>query len=159
MRPGERVACDLLPAFHTFQQKRMPRPLRQTQIRAHWRQQIRRKHVVHRDEIASLSETLKPFKGRLDHRITQFHKVACSAIDRLLSFRSCFLLSGVISLRLATLEERLASWLAEVPASPSSVPTARSPVPETFPPRVPSGCPSRRRFSEASSRRAGRSGP
>ena len=42
IRPGERVARDILAALDAFQQKRIFRVVREAQMRAHRRQQIRR---------------------------------------------------------------------------------------------------------------------
>src|SRR5579871_187725 len=64
---SKRVTRDFLAAFHAFEQKRMTRTLRNSQIRANGSKQISRKNVVNRDEIALFGELLEFAEGWLNH--------------------------------------------------------------------------------------------
>ena len=70
MGAGKRVARDFFAAFHAFQEERIPRALRDPQIGADGRQQIRGKHVVHGNEIPLFGQALKFAEVRLDHGVS-----------------------------------------------------------------------------------------
>src|SRR5207302_216768 len=67
MRSRKGVAGDFLAAFHAFEEERVPRTLRDTQISADGGQQIRGENIVDRNEIALFGEALKFAEVRLDH--------------------------------------------------------------------------------------------
>ena len=50
--PGECVARDIFAALDAFEQERIFRIVRQAQMRAHRRQQIRRERLVHRNQVS-----------------------------------------------------------------------------------------------------------
>ena len=67
MRAGEGVASDFLSAFHTFKKKRVACALRNAQVGADGRKQIRGKYVVDGDEVPLFRETLEFAEVRLNH--------------------------------------------------------------------------------------------
>src|SRR5260370_8540702 len=67
MGAGKRIAGDVFGALDAFEQEGIAGALRDAQIGADRRKQIRGKNVVHRNEISLLCEALKFAEVRSDH--------------------------------------------------------------------------------------------
>src|SRR5260370_53764 len=67
---GGRVARDFFASLDTYEEEGIPGTLGNAQVGADRSQQVRRKNVIDRDEIALFSEALKFAEVRLDHGIS-----------------------------------------------------------------------------------------
>src|SRR5205807_4734816 len=67
MSASERIARDFLAAFYAFQEKRVPRALRDAEIGAHRGQKVGGKYIVNRDEVSLFRETLEFAEVGLNH--------------------------------------------------------------------------------------------
>ena len=68
IRAGEGVARDFFAALDAFEQEGIACALRDAQIGADRRQQVGRKHIENRNQVALLCEPLEFAEVRLDHR-------------------------------------------------------------------------------------------
>ena len=72
IRSGEGVARDVLAAFDAFEQKRIFCVVREAQVRADGREQVRCEGLVDRDKVALARELRKRLKIGLNHRAAIF---------------------------------------------------------------------------------------
>ena len=68
MRAGKRVARDFFAALNAFQQEGIARALRNPQVGAYGREQVRGEHIEDGNQVPLLGQALKFAKVRLDHR-------------------------------------------------------------------------------------------